>query len=684
MSNLDFDDTRRQIRRKLGLEVYFATLGDANGIVQEPNRPGYCRVRYTTAAGLSLPPVVKLRAVVPMNPGLPVVVSYDERGDLAIIAGDFDGLVASGSNPFILNPADRNVYGFTGQTQIVTALSHAVSTSNTPSTDVAVRSWIYLQEDTWYYFPGERVPLASFIPAAGLQCLAGLYLKDDLTIEVLASTDKDLLDPLGLDDVQEIHDAATAGSIPIWFWRLADDQSEVTDVDSFLDGRQFLNTITSSTGGAVTADDVDYSPLVPSDWLTPPTNAAEAFDELAYHINNLQAGEIDYTPGTPSSWPFGTPSDVHEGLDLLALTSFLAYNAASIITAGRLSLHATDPIADSNGASTIYFHPFRGDKLSVYTGALWETFEFSTLSIAVPSTVVRNFDVFAYLNGTDIDLEVANWDAPLGAIAITSITNASPPVASTANTTGLVAGQLVVITGNTDADNNGIWRVGTVVAGVSFQLKTMANGNPAAPGSVGTGGTYTHVETMSRTTPLVLQNGIYVKDGDPTRRYLGTGRTHHISGECADNAQKRFLWNYNNRVLRELYNPVEIANTWTYATASWRAANDNLDNRIEYVIGRQEDVVPVNVIAAAAGTSIAGAVGIGLNAITANSARYVTEFVTGATAGYRGQTSAFYKIPSEGYQCVYWLEYTRTGTVTFIGDNGAVNSQSGIQGELWG
>lgn len=246
-NNIRVEEFSRQIKRKLGLVTYPATLGDASGVIYEPGKPGYVRVRYRTAAGLSLPPVVRMRAVLPPDPDTAVLVGYDKQGELAVIEGDFDGLLAQGVNPMVMNAADRNVYGYTASSSINIALSHAVSTPDTASTDVAVRSWIYVLDGTWYYFPGERVDLSVSIPAAGLHCLAGLYLKTDQTIEVLVSTDKDLLDPLGLDDVQEIETAKTAGSIPIWFWALGDGQTTITDADSFLDGRQFIN-VSSGAG----------------------------------------------------------------------------------------------------------------------------------------------------------------------------------------------------------------------------------------------------------------------------------------------------------------------------------------------------------------------------------------------------------------------------------------------------
>jgi hypothetical protein len=55
------------------------------------------------------------------------------------------------------------------------------------------------------------------------------------------SSDKNLLDPLGFDDMAEIHAQIVSGSIPVWFWRLHEAQTSIIEEDSFLDARQFIN-----------------------------------------------------------------------------------------------------------------------------------------------------------------------------------------------------------------------------------------------------------------------------------------------------------------------------------------------------------------------------------------------------------------------------------------------------------
>lgn len=69
------------------------------------------------------------------------------------------------------------------------------------------------------------------------------------------------------------------------------------------------------------------------------------------------------------------------------------------------------------------------------------------------------------------------------------------------------------------------------------------SGTPTLASTVWTNGT-------TRATALAYQDGILVKSGDPTRRYLGTIRITGTTGQCEDSDEKRFVWNMYNRNLK--------------------------------------------------------------------------------------------------------------------------------------
>ena len=77
---------KRRIRRKLGLEFRRAILGDSAGVVYEPGRPGYVRVRYPASGdnsdGLGFPTVVRLKVSIPANSTATVFVPVRGPADV--------------------------------------------------------------------------------------------------------------------------------------------------------------------------------------------------------------------------------------------------------------------------------------------------------------------------------------------------------------------------------------------------------------------------------------------------------------------------------------------------------------------------------------------------------------------------------------------------------------------------
>ncbi len=194
----------------------------------------------------------------------------------------------------------------------------------------------------------------------------------------------------------------------------------------------------------------------------------------------------------------------------------------------------------------------------------------------------------------------------------------------------------------------------------------------------------------TRATALVLQDGVWVKSGATGRRYLGTGRTTSVSGETADSLLKRFIWNYYNRVEHKL-KVIDTTDTWTYGTAAWRQARGGASgNFVELVIGLSEELVTASAQASiASGNQEQGSVGVGVDSATTNSADLYNS--TGAASGALAANSvrvgaqALYSgYLSIGYHQLIWLEYARVGTVTFEGDGGFANQQSGLVAKVMG
>ena len=165
-----------------------------------------------------------------------------------------------------------------------------------------------------------------------------------------------------------------------------------------------------------------------------------------------------------------------------------------------------------------------------------------------------------------------------------------------------------------------------------------------------------------RASALALQDGVPVKSGAPAYRYLGTIRTLSSASSSADCENKRFVWNMYNRVERTLKR-VESEVSWTYASSTWRALNNNSANKVEFVIGFSQDPVYFLHSSYVTNSSNGGqSVGIALDAATTNDAdlRGYTE------TDYITIYSIFNKLVGAGYHYLQLTEWASgIGTSTF-------------------
>lgn len=184
---------------------------------------------------------------------------------------------------------------------------------------------------------------------------------------------------------------------------------------------------------------------------------------------------------------------------------------------------------------------------------------------------------------------------------------------------------------------------------------------------------------------ISLKDGVYVLTANPTRRYLGTFRTTAAT-TTEDGARRRFLWNMYNRVPRHLQR-LESANTWTYATATYRQANASATNQIEIVVGLAETTIQMEVVSqhycGTANTETA--IAIGTDSTTAYTAGTLgMGGITPPVTDGRMNTTRVVLITTValGYHYYAWLEQCPSAvTVTFYGQGpAATRIQSGIAG----
>jgi hypothetical protein len=190
----------------------------------------------------------------------------------------------------------------------------------------------------------------------------------------------------------------------------------------------------------------------------------------------------------------------------------------------------------------------------------------------------------------------------------------------------------------------------------------------------------------TRATALVLQDGVLVKSGATTRRYLGTIRAT-AGGAFTDSYTNRWVWNYYNRVLRPM-RATEATATWTYTSATWEQARASTANQLDFVVGWAEDAVTAQVQAFFKNTNanVNAMVSIGLDSTSAVATGCLLSAGVSQVAAQYGPTSAqFTTIPAVGRHFLSWLEISdNVGTTTWGSATGvAANALSGIHGWVW-
>lgn len=183
----------------------------------------------------------------------------------------------------------------------------------------------------------------------------------------------------------------------------------------------------------------------------------------------------------------------------------------------------------------------------------------------------------------------------------------------------------------------------------------------------------------ARATALAVQDGVYVKSGTTTKRYIGTYRTTTTIGQCEDSVSNRYVWNYYNRVSRALFKR-DTTDSWTYTTSSWRSWNNSTANRVNFVVGVNEDPVSLlfTCVIATSGIAINGSIGIGVDSTSTPSGI----FTLAATNTLIGSIQATYTdLAGVGFHYLQLLEYGAT-TITYRGDNGGTAMQSGAVGTI--
>lgn len=327
---------------------------------------------------------------------------------------------------------------------------------------------------------------------------------------------------------------------------------------------------------------------------------------------------------------------------------------------GRLSASSTlaEPTSDLTGVTSLYYPlTYRnGIYGALYDGTAMRLYDMSSVSALSTAGLGHDtlHDVFMYPNSGTPTMEFAAWTQPSG--TITDATNATPIVITSA-AHGLANGDIVAIRnvgGNTAA--NGVFIVANKTTD-TFELSASVGS-----GAYTSGGTW---RKMNLTEPTRgTQSGFITKNGDPTRRLLGSILADAAGGAVSDTIIRRGVSNLYNMMPKNIIS-YNSGGSYVYSTtAEWRETNSGSGSvRAEFVSCKSIAWIDIYPAWSVGGTHNA-LCGATINGIKdANLWRVNTinaQLRNSENWGYRRGTSS---IPA-GYSFIANTEYITSGSIS--------------------
>jgi hypothetical protein len=186
----------------------------------------------------------------------------------------------------------------------------------------------------------------------------------------------------------------------------------------------------------------------------------------------------------------------------------------------------------------------------------------------------------------------------------------------------------------------------------------------------------------TRATALVQTNGVWVKSGVPTQRYVGTilpdsaTTFSHVSAASGAANPICGIWNQANRI-RGAFTWSAAFDTWTIPSANtWQQINAQASAKVQYVQGQSLDVVRAEHIGGLTPGGGIGTLGIGIDSLTVPSGLRMP-----GASNDAGLSAVAQQLTAAGAHNLNALAFSTSATAVFQGAHGAV--QGGITAELW-
>jgi YVTN family beta-propeller protein len=291
---------------------------------------------------------------------------------------------------------------------------------------------------------------------------------------------------------------------------------------------------------------------------------------------------------------------------------------------GRLTLTSNTPVmtADATAQTSVYYTPYQGNIVPIYDGANMQSYTFGQLTMALNTSnqlSTKLYDLFVFLNSSVVTI------------------GAGPAWSSgTSRGTGSGTTQLQQI--------DGLW--------VNANTITLTNGSTS----------YSSIPVGEATyigTVYMTANG---QTGMQFKPAAASGGANPILG----------LYNAYNRI-RTLSSSSDNTSSWTYTTATWRAADNNNNNRISFVDGLQQSFIDTSYTCGAdtTSTSIAALVGVSLNSTSSAPVRASVTVNSAEVVPVKSQENFD---PQLGVNYIQAMEYSSGSTTTFFGKSSGVSA----------
>ena len=325
-------------------------------------------------------------------------------------------------------------------------------------------------------------------------------------------------------------------------------------------------------------------------------------------------------------------------------------------------------IGKNEGSGTVYFKGWIDEPRFSTTAR--ETADFTAPTAAYAATINRKYTL-STIKDTDINFGISQGRLTLssGVPVTTSDVTAASALYFTpynGNKVSLYYNSAWLTTAFTEVSLS----ISSLTASTNYDIFGYYTGSALALEAIA------WTDATTRATALATQDGIYVKSGDATRRYLGTIRITATTGQCEDSGfnntigSKRFVWNMYNRVLTRNMT-YDTTDSWTYnGNGTWRICNSaNAAWKHEFIVGLSQQISSHLTMMCAASGTYYPLIGIGYNSTTYDKTKAGAS-INGTIYGTCISAAGAAYVPA-GYSYVAALETTNgAGNATFYGDNG--------------